>query len=261
MKPATETFVVGTAQAAGQPTRNGARDRMPEISEPRFHADLLLRVFGMDAGGHAFSQNAHACDISDHGAKLTGLEKLLAPGDIIGVQFGDKKARCKVMWAADAGPVQKIEAGVKVMEGQPCPWQKERINQRTDATTPIPRSAPAVPDKRKFPRHRVFFPIEVADGQSVGIGMHMQTHTADVCGNGCYVETMIPLPVKKLLNVSFWLNSERIHTTAIVRTSDGGVGMGIEFTGLDETTQQQLQEQIETLALEAAPLRRAKAAF
>jgi hypothetical protein len=234
---------------------------MPETSEPRFHADLLLRVFGMDASGHPFSQTAHACDISDRGAKLSGLEMLLTRGDIIGVQLGEKKARCKVIWAADAGPVQKIEAGVRVIDGQPCPWQKERINQRTEATAPIPRSVPVLQDKRKFHRHRILFPIEVADGQSVGIGLHMQTHTADVCGNGCYVETMIPLPVKKLLNVSFWLNAERIYTTAIVRTSDGGVGMGIEFTGLDEVTQQQLQEQIETLALQAAPLRRAKAAF
>jgi hypothetical protein len=234
---------------------------MPETSEPRFHADLLLRVFGMDAGGRPFSQEAHARDISDRGAKLSGLENALNPGDIIGVQLGDKKARCKVMWAADTGPEQKIEAGVKVMDGQPCPWQKERKNQRAEAAAPIARSAPAVQEKRKFPRHRILFPIEVADGQSVGIGMHMQTHTSDICGNGCYVETMIPLPVKKPLNISFWLNSERIHTTAVVRTSDGGVGMGIEFTGLDEVTQQQLQEQIETLALEAAPLRRAKAAF
>jgi hypothetical protein len=234
---------------------------MPETSEPRFHSDLLLRVFGMDAGGHPFSQDAHACDISDRGAKLSGLEKPLNPGDVIGVQFGDRKARCKVMWAADAGPVQKIEVGVKVMEGQPCPWQKERKNQRAESAAPIARSAPPTKDKRKFPRHRVLFPIEVSDAQSVGIGIHMQTNTADICGNGCYVETMIPLPVKKTLNISFWLNSERIQTTAVVRTSDGGVGMGIEFTGLDEGTQQQLQEQIETLALEAAPLRRAKAAF
>jgi hypothetical protein len=234
---------------------------MPETSEPRFHSDLLLRVFGMDAGGHPFSQDAHARDISDRGAKLSGLEKPLNPGDVIGVQFGDRKARCKVMWAADAGPVQKIEVGVKVMEGQPCPWQKERKNQRAESAAPIARSAPPTKDKRKFPRHRVLFPIEVSDAQSVGIGIHMQTNTADICGNGCYVETMIPLPVKKTLNISFWLNSERIQTTAVVRTSDGGVGMGIEFTGLDEGTQQQLQEQIETLALEAAPLRRAKAAF
>jgi EAL domain len=72
----------------------------------------------MDADRHPFSQDAHAHDISDHGARLSGLEKLLRPGDVIGVQVGGKKARCKVVWAVDSGLPDKFEAGVKVVEGQ-----------------------------------------------------------------------------------------------------------------------------------------------
>lgn len=234
---------------------------MPDQTEPRFHADLLMRVFGMDADGRPFFQNAQARNISDRGAKLSGLEKPLRLGDIIGVQFGERKARCKVMWAVDAGAVERIEAGVKLLDGQRCPWQQEREIQRATGTAAIAYTAPTTKDKRKFPRHRIHFPVEISDGQSVGIGTHMQTHTADIAGNGCYVETMMPLAVKTLLNISFWLNSKRVYTPAIVRTSDGGVGMGIEFTGLDEATQKELQEQVETLAAESAPLRKARAAF
>ena len=36
----------------------------------------------------------------------------------------------------------------------------------------------------------------------------------------------------------------------MVRSCDGGVGMGIEFTGLDEATQERLQQQVETMAAE-----------
>ena len=71
--------------------------------------------------------------------------------------------------------------------------------------------------------------------------------TADMSAGGCYVETRTPLPVRKKVTISFWLNSERVQTTAVIRTSDGGVGMGIEFTGLDEVTQQQLQRQVESM--------------
>ena len=84
--------------------------------------------------------------------------------------------------------------------------------------------------------------------------------TADIGGQGCYVETMVPFPLKKAVTITFWLNSERVKTTAIVRTSDGGVGMGIEFTGLEDATQKELQEHLENLALEAAPLRKARGA-
>jgi hypothetical protein len=62
---------------------------------------------------------------------------------------------------------------------------------------------------------------------------------------------MLPLPVGKVLNITFWLDSERISTPAIVRSCDGGVGMGIEFTGLDEKTRERLQQRIETVAAES----------
>jgi hypothetical protein len=63
---------------------------------------------------------------------------------------------------------------------------------------------------------------------------------------------MLPLPVGKLLNITFWIESERISTAAIVRSSDGGVGMGIEFTGLDDKTRERLQRQVETMAAETS---------
>lgn len=232
---------------------------MEDTSEPRFNADFIIRVFGMDADSRPFSQTAHAQNISDSGAKLSGLEKQLRPGDVIGVQFGDKKARCKVMWAVDAGNSHKIEVGVKTLEGQLCPWQNEREIQRANTAAPISRIKPAPKDKRKFARQRIRFSIEIRSAQSVG--SHMQTDTADIAGGGCYVETMMPLPVGTVLNITFWLNSARVQTTAIVRTCHGGVGMGIEFTGLDDATRAELQQQIENLVGEAVPFRKARAAF
>lgn len=224
---------------------------MPDIPEPRFDVDLLMRVFGMDAGGRPFSQSVHARNISDHGAQLSGFEKQLKSGDTIGVTFGDKKARCKVMWVADAGPVEKIKAGVRLVDGQLSPWQKEIETQPGTGTAPASRTKPASKDKRKFTRHRIAFPIEIRDRPGAGAAMNVKT--ADIAGSGCYIETMLPFPVEKILDVTFWLNTRQIHTSAVVRTCDGGVGMGIEFTGLDEATQRQLQQQVESMAVESSP--------
>lgn len=172
---------------------------MSDPPEPRFLADLMVRAFGMDAGGHAFSQNVHARNISDHGARLSGLERQLIAGDVIGVQLGDKKARCKVTWVADK-PVEKIDVGVQIVAGQPCPWEKQRATQRATASPPIPRTAPQVKDRRKFPRQRIPFPIEIRDGQSVGSTTLVTT--ADIGGGGCYIETRTPLPVGKAVTIT-----------------------------------------------------------
>jgi PilZ domain len=231
---------------------------MPDKSEPRFQVDLLIRVFGLGADDRPFSQQAHTRNISDRGARLSGLERPLRLGSVIGVQFGDRKARCRVAWTVNSGLAQKIEAGVEIMGGQPCPWQKEIGTQRATATAAVIRTKPVAKDKRKFPRRRLSIEIEIRDGQSVGTHLNMQT--ADIAGGGCYIETLRPLPLRRTLSLTFWLNSERVQTTAIVRTSDGGVGMGIEFTGLDEATQRQLQQQVERLAAGPAPFRKAKSA-
>ena len=44
------------------------------------------------------------------------------------------------------------------------------------------------------------------------------------------------------------MDSEKVTTAAVVRASDPGVGMGIEFTGLADDTQKRLQEFLEKQA-------------
>lgn len=134
-----------------------------------------------------------------------------------------------------------------MLEGEPCPWQQERERQKAIATVPISRSPPAARDKRKFARHSIPVPIEIRG--CADLSLHLKTHAADITGNGCYVQTMNPLPKGMNLNITFWLSSELLLTTAIVRTSTRGVGMGIEFTGIDGATQKRLQQQLESMVI------------
>jgi hypothetical protein len=225
---------------------------MPNKSEPRFSVDLPIRVFGVDDDDHAFSQVVRVRNISDHGAELTGLEEHLESGDVIGVHFGDKTARCTVIWVKKVAGAQKVEVGVKLAEGQPHPWQEEMQRQRARGTAPISRVPPALKDRRRFPRHRIPFEIEIRGEQ--GEDPPMRTKTADIAASGCYIETILPLPVGTVLSITFWLESKRVRTTAIVRTCDRGMGMGIEFTGLDREGQKRLQRQVETIAVESAEI-------
>ncbi len=65
------------------------------------------------------------------------------------------------------------------------------------------------------------------------------------------IETMLPLARGTELSISFWIESERVDTTAIVRACDGGVGMGIDFTALDVKSQERLQRYLERLDTES----------
>jgi hypothetical protein len=203
--------------------------------DPRLITDLSVRVWGMSANGQTFNQHVQARNISSSGALFSGLEHQLQVGDIVGVQFENQKTRCKVIWVMDTGSAQKFQAGVQIVSGQDCPW-KDHLTPDQISPQPDPNN------RRKFARHRVSFPLEVRDER---VQTPMRVNATDISGNGCYVETILPLAIRTTLRVEFWIDDDKISTSAVVRTSDPGVGMGIEFIGLPPDTKQRVQNHLD----------------
>jgi len=207
---------------------------------PRTTLDLKVRVWGMGSNDRPFFQNAVAQNISATGACIYGIEQQLKVGDVIGVQHEAKKARCKVIWVVDAGGMKKTQVGVQLVADQECPWLAILPKEATD-------SAPAVraPDnRRKFLRHKISFPLQLRDER---VNTPMRANATDISGNGCYVESAMPVAVGTSLRIEFWIDQESVTATATVRTRDPGVGMGIEFTGLTEDTKARLQAHLDKL--------------
>ena len=120
---------------------------MTQRPEPRLDTDLPIRVWGMDSNGKPFIQHVRAKNISNQGALVSGVECELKPGDIIGVQVEQKKARCRIVWVVDAGGIYKN--GLQLLERQECPW-KEALSRPATAPTPSvhPPIAVGVPDTK-----------------------------------------------------------------------------------------------------------------
>jgi hypothetical protein len=211
-------------------------EKRPEI---RVEADIPVRVWGMDADGKPFFQSAVAGSLSSDGAQLSQINHSLKTGDIIGIQYGDKKARFEVIWVKPALVPNRSDVGVMVLPKQEIPW-----GVVTGANRPAERKHRGS-EKRTFARHKVQFPIQISftDGKRA----HMQCTSTDIGGRGCYVETMVPLQIGTEFIISFWIDSEKIKTTAVVRASDPGVGMGIEFTALEAHIQERLQAYLEKI--------------
>jgi PilZ domain-containing protein len=206
-------------------------------SEPRLTVDLPVRLWGMTADGRPFSQHARAQNISSEGALISGVESELKVGDMIGVQCDEKKARCTVIWVISTGPVKKNQVGVKLLAEQECPWKS--YLPLDGATVTISPS-----NRRRFHRHKINLPLELRDERSKA---PTRINATDVSGNGCYVESMLPLPLGTVLRVDFWLDAEHINITAVVRTCDPGVGNGIEFTGMPVDGKSRMQAYLDAI--------------
>jgi hypothetical protein len=206
---------------------------------PRATLDLRLRVWGMGADNQPFHQNANAQNVSLTGACIVGLEHQLKVGDVIGVQYETKKARCRVVWVMEAGSLKKVQVGVQLVADQECPWASqlpEEMRSKQPAISPD--------NRRRYQRHKISFPLEFRDER---VNTPMRVNATDISGNGCYVETVMPLAVSTSLRVDLWIDQEHISTTATVRTRDPGVGMGIEFTGLPDDTKKRFQAHLDKL--------------
>ncbi|MFZ0807163.1 MAG: PilZ domain-containing protein [Candidatus Sulfotelmatobacter sp.] len=209
-------------------------------SAPRATLDLKVRVWGMGANDRPFSQTAMAQNISSTGACIYGIEPELKVGDVIGVQYEARKARCKVIWVVDAGALKKTQVGVQLVADQDCPWLE---------ALPVETAAEHLrqerqDNRRKFARHRISFPLELRDER---VNTPLRVNATDVSGNGCYVETVMPLAIDTALRVDFWIDEERQSPSAVVRTRDPGVGMGIEFTGMTEDSKKKFQAHLDKL--------------
>lgn len=209
--------------------------------EPRVDTDLAVRVFGMDSAGKPFFQNVRARNISSTGALLSGIEYELKPGDVIGVQYEQRKARCRVIWVVDAGGIQKNQIGLQMLDGQECPW-KDFLAEHL--ATPAAAASANPVNRRRRVRHRISFTMELKNERT---NIPMRVNATDISGNGCYIETIMPLPTATQLKVDFWMEEEHVTTNAIVRTCDPGVGMGIEFLGMTTEQQDRFQKLLDKL--------------
>ncbi|HEY4053454.1 MAG TPA: PilZ domain-containing protein [Terriglobales bacterium] len=213
---------------------------MEQGPESRVSAEIPVRIFGMNADGKAFFQKAVASNLSSGGATLTRIEHSLKIGEVIGVQHADKKARFEIKSVKSGFLPNTVEAVVELLSGQTAPWAEAGSGNQVAAKLPARPS-----DKRKFMRHKVSFPLTISFTD--GSRPHMQCSATDIGGRGCYVESLSPMPIGTEVIITFWIDSDKIATRGLVRASDPGVGMGIEFTALDARIQEKLQQHLEKI--------------
>jgi len=97
------------------------------------------------------------------------------------------------------------------------------------------KCAQCITGSQKSGRHKLPLSVEVP----------FQVKSSDVSSSGCYLEMMTPLPMGTVVELSFNIGVERVCTEATVRTSDLGVGMGLEFTRMHGDSQRRLQNQLD----------------
>ncbi len=208
-----------------------------QAAEKRLTVDIPVRIWGMSAQGRPFSQHVRAQNISGEGASLNDVESELKVGDVIGIQCDNNKARCTVIWAMNTGTLKRNQVGIRLVTDQECPW-REHLPEGVESVEV------SASNRRRYYRHKISLPIEIRDER---VKAPTRINATDVSGNGCYIETMMPMQIGTVLRIDIWIDTDRITATAVVRTCDPGVGNGIEFTGLPADGKIKLQKYLDAV--------------
>jgi len=105
-------------------------------------------------------------------------------------------------------------------------------------------------ERRRYPRFKCVIPVEI---HLPGVSFPSQGQTTDISLGGCYISSGFNMGVGTEIELKLWVGDVGVKTTAIIRTSDPGVGNGMEFTGLDETGKQTLSDFLDQLDPNAVP--------
>ena len=193
---------------------------------------LNVRVLGMDANGRPIRQDAWTVSPSRTGLVIGGLHSSVNIGEVLSLQFKDRKVRYRVVWAGEAGSPKAGQLGLEQVNPQDDLLQLD-LPPETDSDLQD-RGA----DRRLERRFEASLPVEV----KATAGVPIRAEISDISLGGCYVSTLFPVAVGSVVNIVFWVGDEKVSVKGKVRTCVLGVGCGIEFTDVSAEAKKLLNE-------------------
>lgn len=101
------------------------------------------------------------------------------------------------------------------------------------------KSASAEAERRTGDRHIFTAAAEVVELNS---GARFSTRTTDLGPGGCFIDTLVPLPVGARVHVGVRKGKTQLDTNGVVVYSQAGLGMGIAFDSLDKSQRDALEK-------------------
>ncbi|MDE3108775.1 MAG: PilZ domain-containing protein [Acidobacteriota bacterium] len=101
------------------------------------------------------------------------------------------------------------------------------------------KSTTAEAERRSSDRHIFTAAAEVVELSS---GARFSTRTTDLGPGGCFIDTLIPLPIGARVHVGVRKGRTQLDTNGVVVYSQAGLGMGIAFDSLNKSQREALEK-------------------
>jgi PilZ domain len=216
----------------------------PERKKKRIHAALPIRVTYWDAENKLALEIACTYDISERGARVTGLRCVKGEGEIVAIERGRNKALCRVVWIGEPGSELRGQIGIQCVEADRTLWEAE-LRDIEQVYEPMvidggKRAGAFTSHERRRRRER--FPAEglalLNQGPKGGQAKAVLRNVSEV---GCLVATKHILTPGTELKLALNVGDYDLAVKGLVRHAEHQVGLGIEFREIRKGDRQILQ--------------------
>ena len=191
----------------------------------------------MDANGRVFSETVSTVNVSLEGAMLTGFNRPIRPGEVIGLSYGKSKARFRVQWVGQPGTPLEGRIGLQNVLPTSCLWDVQLPARGMEEKSKVYATA------RRFPRIKCSPSVELrSNGQPP-----LWSKAGEMSPGGCFVEMMVPLQPGTRLKISIWLKDNKVVAEGVVANSRAGHGIGIKFTEMNGDDMERLKDFLKTM--------------
>jgi hypothetical protein len=224
----------------------------PERNKKRVHVALPIRVTYWDNAQKPCLEMACTYDISEQGARVTGLRSVKEAGEIIAIERGRNKAFCRVVWVGEPTSELQGQIGLQCVESDKILWEAELRDMvevyepLLDGNTNRPRTFASHERRRRRERFSLEGTAEVAEkGAHHFKGKVILKNMSEI---GCLVETNKVLAAGTELNLTVHVDDQTLTLRGQVKHAEPQVGLGIEFREIRKGERQILQFLIRKLS-------------
>jgi len=241
--------VVGLCTPRGRevPSRANGGVLSPRLSfmgqrrYPRSQVRLPVRIFGTDSSGAVFSENVFTAELSQNGARLTGVQSQIKVGEIIGLSYKQSKGRFCVKWAGQPGTPRANQLGLLNLTPDKPLWDVPLPKVVLDPHKPQGISGA---DRRQHPRLICTNSVQLQpEGQPAPIWVK----ALDLSAGGCFIEMSMPLSRGTRLKIGLWINESKLWISGKVVNSRPGFGIGVQFTDISEADAERLEQFLKSI--------------
>jgi hypothetical protein len=245
------TFDSASCPCGGLTLTEELTNSSPERQAKRIHVALPIRVTYWDSQSKPALEVGCTYDISEHGARVTGL-RCVGVGEIVAVERGRNKAFCRVVWVGEPNSELQGQIGIQSVESDRTLWEAE-LRDMEEAYDPIlidgglKRAGTFASHERRRRRERFALEGFAELMKQGGKGPCLKAALKNMSEIGCLVsakEFLLPgTEIKLVLNVGDY----DMGLKGQVRHGDRH-GLGIEFQEIRKGERQILQFLMRKLA-------------